>query len=75
MAGFVKSAIDAFAYPIYTDCTAAELAAAAKDDKKHEADSITIIYPDRPGICEMKDFPISELEVFIASGLNKAQGR
>ena len=75
MAGFVKSIIDAFAYPVYTDCTAAELAAAAKDDKKHEADNITIIYPDRPGTCAMKELPISDLEVFIASGLTKAQGR
>ena len=75
MAGFIKSAIDAFAYPVYTDCTAADLAAAAKDDKKHEADRITIIYPDQPGTCAMKELPISDLEVFIASGLTKAQGR
>lgn len=75
MAGFVKNAIDAFAYPVYTDYTAAELAAAAKDDKKHEADSITIIYPDQPGTCAMKELPLSDLEVFIASGLTKAQGR
>lgn len=75
MAGFVKNAIDAFAYPVYTDYTAAKLAAAAKDDKKHEADSITIIYPDQPGTCAMKELPLSDLEVFIASGLTKAQGR
>lgn len=75
MAAIVRSVMDAFGYPVYTDCTAAELAAAAKDDKKHETDSITIIYPDRPGICAMKALPLSELEEFIASGLTKAQGR
>ena len=75
MAGFIKSVIDAFGYPVYTDYSAADLAAAAIDDKKHDADTITIVYPDGPGRCAMKDLPLSGLEGFIAEGLSNITGR
>ena len=70
----VQNVIDAFAYPVYTDYTAAQLAEAAASDKKRASDNIVIVYPDRPGCCAMRDLPVSELENFIGRGLAKAAG-
>ena len=72
VSGMIKSVIDAFAYPVFTDYSAAELAGIAADDKKHQSDHIVIVYPDTPGHCDMKELPISKLEDFIARGLAKA---
>ena len=71
-AGLIKNMIDAFAYPLYEDYSAAELAEAAAGDKKRVSDNIVIVYPDRPGCCAMKELPVSELEDFIARGLANA---
>lgn len=71
-AGMIRNVMDAFAYPIYKDYSAAQLAETAASDKKRVSDSIVIVYPDRPGCCAMKELPISELEDFIARGLAKA---
>ena len=70
----IRNVIDAFAYPIYTDYTAAQLAEAAANDKKRASDNIVIVYPDRPGCCAMRELPVSELEDFISKGLAKAAG-
>ena len=72
VAGLIKNVMDAFAYPVCKDYTAAELAVAAASDKKRVSDHIIIVYPDRPGCCAMRDLPVSELEDFIARGLAKA---
>ena len=71
-AGLIKNVIDAFAYPLYEDYSAAELAEAAAGDKKRVSDNIVIVYPDRPGCCAMRELPVSKLEDFIARGLAKA---
>lgn len=69
--GLIKNVIDAFAYPIYKDYSASELAEAAASDKKCVSDNIVIVYPDRPGCCVMKELPVSKLTDFIARGLAK----
>ena len=73
MAPYIKQIIDAFGYKVITDFASAELAEAALNDKKRSGDSITIVYPDQPGHCEMKTLPADELEAFIAQGLEKAR--
>ena len=70
----IRTVIDAFAYPIYTDYTAAQLAEAAASDKKRSSDTIVIVYPDRPGCCATRDLPVSNLEDFIRRGLAKSAG-
>ena len=72
VSGLIKTVMDAFAYPVYLDYSAKELSAAAACDKKRDAETIIITYPDKPGRCTMKSLPISELEDFISNGLAKA---
>ena len=72
VSGMIRNVMDAFAYPIYKDYSAAQLADVAAGDKKRVSDNIVIVYPDRPGCCVMKELPVSELEDFIARGLAKA---
>lgn len=71
----IRAVMDAFAYPLYTEYPAKALAEAAASDKKRAADSITIVYPDRPGRCTMRELPAGELESFIEAGLKGAEGR
>ncbi len=47
----------------------ANLSQAALADKKTHGDTITIVYPMRPGFCKTHEFPLSMLEDFIQSGL------
>ena len=48
---------------------AANLTQAALGDTKAHGDTITIVYPMRPGHCEMHELPVSELEGFVLAGL------
>ncbi|MGX8774395.1 MAG: 3-dehydroquinate synthase [Bacillota bacterium] len=71
VAGLIRNVIDAFAYPLYKEFSAEQLAEAAAADKKRVSDNIVIVYPERPGCCEMKELPAGELKIFIARGLAK----
>ena len=73
VAELIRNVIDAFGYPVYKEFSAARLAEAAASDKKRISDKIVIVYPDRPGFCETKELPVSELEGFISRGLSKAK--
>ena len=73
VSGMIRTVIDAFDYPIYTDYSAAQLAEAAAGDKKRVSDNIVIVYPDRPGCCVTRELPVDELEDFIARGLKGAE--
>ena len=75
VSAMIKTVMDAFAYPIYTEYSATELAEAAANDKKHGAGTITVVYPDRPERCTMRELPADELESFIEAGLKSAEGR
>lgn len=68
----IRTVMDAFAYPFHLEYSAAELAEAAALDKKHGAGTITIIYPERPGHCAMKELPSGELDRFIEAGYDRA---
>lgn len=63
--GFNTSSLLADAKAVGT----ANLTQAASGDKKAHGDTITIVYPMRPGHCEMHELPIGELEDYIRSGL------
>lgn len=71
----IRQVMDAFAYPVYTEYPAQKLAEAAANDKKTDAGAITIVYPDRPGHCSMRQLPSDELESFIRAGLERAVGK
>lgn len=69
----IRQVIDAFDYPVILKYSAEELAIAALCDKKRSGSEITIIYPDKPGRCQMKSLPEKDLEHFISQGLEKAR--
>ena len=75
VSAMIKTVMDAFAYPVYTKYSAKELSEAAASDKKHGAGMLTVVYPDRPGHCTMRELPEDELESFIEAGLKGAEGR
>lgn len=55
--------------PTGTDYPAEALAQAALSDKKRAGDTITVVVPQRMGVCELKKLPVSELPGLIAAGL------
>lgn len=59
------------ALKLSTDCpyTAREVCAAALSDKKRRGDQITLVLPERIGLCVTAPMPVDGLERFIAMGL------
>ena len=55
--------------PTGTEYTAEELALAASADKKRAGNAITLVIPKRIGLCELKQFPVTELLPIISAGL------
>ena len=68
-AALLKALFSKYGYSLYPGFDARALAKAALSDKKRRGDVITIVYPERPGKCQLKDLPVSELEQFIQYGL------
>lgn len=52
--------------PVTTAFTAAEVAAAAMNDKKRRGDTITLVLPEKRGGSRLYPIPAAELEAFIA---------
>ena len=52
--------------PVTTPFSAAEVARAARNDKKRRGDRITVVLPAERGRCELVRLPVEELEGFIA---------
>lgn len=57
--------------PVTTDFSATILSNAALSDKKRSGNSITLVIPTAIGHCELHTIPTSELEGFIALGLEQ----
>ena len=55
--------------PTETDFTAAALAQAALSDKKRSGGTITLVVPEKIGVCTLRETPVAELEAFIGLGL------
>jgi len=60
-------------YGLPTGCgyTAAEIAGACLTDKKRRGGTITLVIPERLGHCVLRDFPVADLENFIAEGMRE----
>ena len=52
--------------PVTTPFTAAQIAQAARNDKKRRGDRITLVLPAGRGRCELHPMPVAEVEGFIA---------
>ncbi len=55
-----------YGLPVTTSFTAAEIAAAAMNDKKRKGDRLTVVLPVSRGKCTLHTLPAAELESFIA---------
>ena len=56
--------------PTTCDFSAEELYKASLKDKKRSFDTISIIVPDKLGLCKIVKLPVEELQNFIEKGLN-----
>lgn len=65
----IRRVFDRFGYDLSCPFGAAELADAARGDKKMRGDQITLVIPDYPGHCALKKLPADELEQIITCGL------
>ena len=61
--------LERFGLPIFTEFSAAELAAAALSDKKRSGDTVNLILPERIGGCVIHPVSVGELETIIQAGL------
>lgn len=55
--------------PTGTEFSAKELARAAAADKKRAGSRITLVVPQRIGLCRLKELPVDELQAVISAGL------
>lgn len=67
----VESILSGCGLPTETAYDAGQLAQAALVDKKRKGDSITLVLPRTVGDCVLYDMHISQLEGFIAAGLER----
>lgn len=65
----IRKALRQFHFPLDCPYSAAQLTEAARKDKKRLGDTITLVIPQTPGTCILKQVPIEELEHFITIGL------
>ena len=63
------SLLERYGLPTHTEFDAAALAQAMRADKKRAGDTVDLIVPRRAGHCEILPTPVSELEAFVAEGL------
>lgn len=68
-ADMMQQITDYFQYPKNIPYTAAQLTAAALNDKKAGSNSVPIIYAQRPGFCTERKVMFEDLENFISLGL------
>ncbi|MEG0829412.1 MAG: 3-dehydroquinate synthase [Anaerovoracaceae bacterium] len=58
-----------FGFPLDCPYTPAQLACAAKQDKKRMGNNLTLVIPVTLGNCRLMKIPISQLEAFIQAGV------
>jgi len=66
----LKKVLEDLGLPTSCKYSAEELAKAALCDKKRSGDAITLVIPKRIGHAELHELPVSQLEKFIAKGLD-----
>lgn len=69
----IRGILNRFGFPLTCPYTAAELTAAALQDKKVRGGEITLVIPARIGKCTRKTISTDTLEGFIACGLSAAK--
>jgi len=69
--GELLKALKKYDLPVKCDYSAKELTAAALRDKKRSGGTITLVIPRKVGKVGLYDLPVSELEGFIAKGLDR----
>jgi 3-dehydroquinate synthase len=57
--------------PLKTEYGAKALAAAMLGDKKRRGDTLSLVLPEKIGLCRVHDIPISELGAFVARALEE----
>lgn len=67
-----ETALQACGLPTETDYTTEELTKAALSDKKRTGESITLVIPQRIGVCSLKKIPVEELKTVIEAGRKTA---
>ena len=67
----IKSVLDDFQFPLEHPYSPEELTAAALQDKKRRGGNITLVIPAKAGKCVLKTIPVTDLESFIACGMEK----
>lgn len=65
----IEEILQKYHYPLECAYTPSELATVALNDKKRTGNSITLVLPSKIGECYLKKIDVSELENFIALGL------
>ena len=68
-AGQIREIFERFGYRLDCPFSAGQLAAVARGDKKAGGSCITLVIPETPGRCILKDVPLDELEEVIRKGL------
>jgi 3-dehydroquinate synthase len=71
----LESLLDHYGLPKTTEYTADQLFEAAKSDKKRRDDRITLIVPEFPGKCVLREMKFSELKDILALGLPEMESK
>jgi 3-dehydroquinate synthase len=67
----ITNMLERYGLPTSTAYGAEELAQACLSDKKRAGDYITMVFPERIGLCVLKNIPVGELESLIQRGLEE----
>ena len=62
--------LEANSLPVKCEFSAEELYAAALSDKKRSLDTISLIVPEKYGLCKIQKVSVKDLKEFIKQGLN-----
>ena len=64
----IQGLLRRFGLPVRTEFPPADLARAARSDKKRAGDSLTLVLPHAIGNCTLESIPVSRLEAVIEAG-------
>ena len=67
-AGKITAILQNFGFPLACPYDVDDLTAAALHDKKVRSDTITLVIPDVPGRCTLRNIPTDQLKDFISRG-------
>jgi 3-dehydroquinate synthase len=73
-AGRIASALVRYGLPVWTDLPRDALCRAMGRDKKRAGDILTLVLPERVGVCRPVPVPVSELPAFVKFGIMEGSG-